>query len=257
MTAKGPHTRRRIQNEKTEEASAMRVVGVDGCNGGWLAVIWDTEQRSLTPFGVTSLSGIIELFPESFIAIDIPIGLSELGDRPCDKEARKMLGKPRSNSVFPPPVPDILYEPTYAAANAASRERIGKGVSQQAFALFPKMREAHELITPALQDRVFEIHPEVSFGSLAGHPMFNYKGKAEGFEERRDLLNREMGLIEPIPERHVVAVRAGQFRAQPDDYLDATVAAWTAFRVATGTEKRLPEGRVDRAASGLRMEMVH
>jgi predicted RNase H-like nuclease len=235
----------------------MRVVGVDGCNGSWLAVIWDIEMRSLIPFGLTSLAAAIDLFPGAYIAIDIPIGLSELGDRPCDREARKMLGRTRGSSVFPPPIPSILYEPTYAVANAASRERIGKGISQQAFGLFPKMREAHELITPALQDRVFEIHPEVSFCSLAGHPMLNYKGEAEGFEERRDLLNRELGLVEPIPERHEVAVKVRQFRAQPDDYLDATVAAWTAFRVATGTEQRLPEGRVDRAASGLRMEMVH
>ncbi len=235
----------------------MSVVGVDGCNGGWLAVIWDTEARSLSHRGFWTLADVIAAFPESHIAIDIPIGLSEMGDRPCDKEARKMLGRPRGSSVFPPPTPGSLYEPTYAAANAASRGAIGKGISQQAFALFPKMREAHELITPALQDRVFEIHPEVSFCSLAGHPMFNYKAGAEGFEERRDLLNRELDLVEPIPERLQVAAMVKKFRALPDDYLDATVAAWTAHRVATGTERRLPVGRVDRAANGLRMEMVH
>jgi predicted RNase H-like nuclease len=235
----------------------MRVVGVDGCNGSWLAVIWDTEMRSLIPIGLTSLVGAIDLFPDAYIAIDIPIGLSELGDRPCDREARKMLGRTRGSSVFPPPIPSILYEPTYLAANAASRERIEKGISQQAFALFPKMREAHELITPALQDRLFEIHPEVCFCSLAGHPMLNYKRGVDGFEERRELLNRELGLTEPIPERHEVAVKVRQFRAQPDDFLDATVAVWTAYRAATGTEQRLPAGRVDLADNGLWMEMVH
>lgn len=235
----------------------MKVVGVDGCSGGWLVVIWDTEARLLSHRAFWTLGDVIDAFPESYIAVDIPIGLSDVGDRPCDKEARRMLGRPRGSSVFPPPIPSVLHEPDYTVASATSREVIGKGISRQAFALFPKMREAHEVITPALQERVFEIHPEVSFCSLAGHPMINYKARAEGFEERRDLLNLELDLVDPIPERHVVSAMVSRFRARPDDYLDATVAAWTAHRVATGTEKRLPVGRVDRAADGLRMEMVH
>ncbi len=235
----------------------MKVVGVDGCKGGWLVVIWDTGKGSLKQSGFTSLFDVIDAFPDTFIAVDIPIGLSELGDRACDKAARKMLGKPRNSSVFSPPIPSILHHSTQAAASAGSREIIQKGISQQSFGLFKKMREANEAITPELQDWVFEMHPEVSFCALADGPMLNPKRTPAGYDERRDLLNRELDLAELIPERHQVAALVRQFRAQPDDYLDATVAAWTAHHVATGTEKRLPVGRVDRAANGLRMEMVY
>src|SRR5271157_3482359 len=45
------------------------------------------------------------------IAIDIPIGLLdayEIGGRACDRAARKFLGKPRGNSIFPAPVRPVL-----------------------------------------------------------------------------------------------------------------------------------------------------
>jgi predicted RNase H-like nuclease len=38
------------------------------------------------------------------IAVDIPIGLTEVGARACDEHARSELGQPRGSSVFPAPL---------------------------------------------------------------------------------------------------------------------------------------------------------
>lgn len=107
----------------------MKVVGVDGCKGGWTAILWETETHSVEPVVYGSLKDIIEANPDaSAIGVDIPIGLSDTGTRQCDLCARKLLGKPRSSSVFPPPVFEILDIATFAEAVIASNKRIGKGI---------------------------------------------------------------------------------------------------------------------------------
>lgn len=72
---------------------------------------------------------------------------------------------------------------------ALSRSLTGKGIAKQSFAIYGKVAEVRRVMTPALQRRVVEVHPEVSFWALAGErPMTHHKGKAEGYEERRALL---------------------------------------------------------------------
>jgi predicted RNase H-like nuclease len=230
----------------------MKVVGVDGCKGGWIAVLWDTEMHTVEPIVYASLKEIIEANPDaSAIGIDIPIGLSDTGTRQCDLCARKLLGKPRSSSVFPPPVFEILDIATFAEAVIALNKRIGKGISKQSFAIFPKILEASQTITPDMQTRVFEVHPEVSFLVLGKGPMAHKKSSAEGFAARRSLLEAAMRIT--IPEKKVVASWAKP--AKPDDILDAMVAAWTARRVVQQEAIRFPaqpllDGR------GIRMEIL-
>lgn len=220
-------------------SSSEMFVGVDGCKSGWLAAVWTPAERSLDWIGFPTLAAVLKAFPECTIGIDIPLGLSDRGDRPCDKAARKLLGWPRSSSVFAPPIPSVLGYDDYPAANAASKEAIGKGISKQAHALFPKMLQANEAVRPDMQHRVFELHPEVSFRGLAGESLIVPKRTAEGFDRRRHLLNDALALRVPIPVRSAVARMVRQCGAMPDDALDAAVAAWSAHRVATGTEVRL------------------
>jgi len=231
----------------------MLVVGVDGCVGGWLAMAWDPERQTLHSAIHRDLADVLAAYPEAAaIGIDIPIGLSETGTRQCDVDARKLLGHPRASSVFPAPVPAVLDAPTYTEASEWSRAVIGKGVSQQAFAIYAKIAEANRLVTPAMQDRVFELHPEVSFCALAGHPMWAPKRSQAGYAERRALLEAALGVT--LWERRAAFAVARP--AMPDDVLDATVAAWTAGRVARGEAERLPDvPELD--AAGLRMEMVY
>lgn len=231
----------------------MKVVGVDGCPGGWIAMCWDVDQGTITPEIYPSLAGLIEDHAEAgAIGIDMPIGLSDTGTRTCDVEARRLLGPGRGSSVFPPPIRAALSATTYEEALAISRAKTGRGMPIQTFSIFPKLAEADATITPGMQDRVFEVHPEVSFWALVGAPMTQRKGGKDGFLERKEALERATGLLLPS--------RAEAFRlarpAKPDDILDAVVAAWTAKRVVDGAAGRLPrEPETD--ATGLRMEIVY
>ena len=54
-------------------------------------------------------------------------------------------------------------------------------MTRQAFNILPNIREADRLITPKLQERVYEVHPEVVFKALAGRAMgWNKKPSKDG-----------------------------------------------------------------------------
>lgn len=231
----------------------MKVVGVDGCKGGWVAMVWDVEVGTIKPEIHVTLAELIEHHGDAgAIGIDMPIGLSDTGTRTCDVEARRVLGPGRASSVFPPPVRDILHAATYGDAVMLSRARIQRGISQQSFAIFRKIAEANTVVTPDIQNRVFEVHPEVSFWALAGAPMTHRKSRQEGFDERKASLEQATGLA--LPTRGAAFKLAPP--ARPDDILDAVVAAWTAKRVVNREEGRLPK-TPETDSTGLRMEIVY
>jgi predicted RNase H-like nuclease len=130
----------------------------------------------------------------------------------------------------------------------------GKRTSVQAFGIFPKVAEANALLTPALQEKVIEVHPKLSFWALAdGRPMEHPKRTPEGFAERRALVSVAFDGFQ-IPAREVA--RRWVRPAAADDVLDAIVAAWTVRRYAEGRSGRLPVvPQTD--AKGLRVEMVY
>jgi predicted RNase H-like nuclease len=129
----------------------------------------------------------------------------------------------------------------------------GKSVSAQAFGIYSRIKQVNDVMTPQLQDRLFEVHPEVSFWAMAGfQPMVHPKKSSSGFEERRALLTNKLG----VGIRMRAQARAWVRPAGADDVLDAIAVAWTARRVAEGTAGRLPpDPGLD--ANGLRMEMVY
>lgn len=237
----------------------MYVVGVDGCLGGWIAVAYDASLSTLTPQIHSTFGELLANYSDAArIAIDVPIGLAQGGTRACDVEARRVLG-PRRSSVFPAPDPrllDAIVNETldYKGASERSHSILGKGISKQAYAIFPKIAEVNKVLTPYIQERVVEVHPEVSFWALAGRrPMEHHKGKLEGFQERRNhLIEALEGVYVPTREE----ARRVAPPAKPDDVLDAAVAAWTARRLAEGRSERLPSELLT-DARGLRMEMVY
>jgi predicted RNase H-like nuclease len=77
-------------------------------------------------------------------------------------------------------------------------------------------------------DRVFEVHPEVSFRELLGRPLAP-KSTALGVAERRLALAKAGIDLPDLPY-------------PTDDVLDAAVAAWSAARFASGAARPLPEG---------------
>ena len=176
----------------------------------------------------------------AMIGVDMPIGLGGCEPRICDVLARRELGR-RASSIFAAPDRRLLDIFIYAEVLAESRRLCGKGISKQSFYLFPKIGEIDRLITPELQRRIIEVHPELAFAMLAGKPAQHRKSTPEGFEERKNLL--------PLKWRQE------KLAAKPDDILDALAVAWVAYEHARGRARRLPlEQILD--SRGLRMEIV-
>src|SRR5262249_51798565 len=155
--------------------------------------------------------------------------------RSADQEARRLLGWPRSSSVFPTPPRVLLEETTYAAANARSWEELGQGLPRQTFHLFERIRELDGLagVEPDAAPRLGEIHPECSFRVMAGEPLPS-KHTPDGLRLRRDLLLPEFGTVVDLRPRG----------AAVDDVLDAYAVLWSAERFARGDHVTLGDGSV-------------
>jgi predicted RNase H-like nuclease len=223
------------------------VVGVDGCRAGWVCFQVDLQSRRTDVTVLANIGELIAAQPRPrLVAIDIPIGLPLRGPRACDIAARRLLGKPRSSSVFPSPVRATLTASTYQEACALSIQSQGKSLSRQAFEIIRKIREVDDLVTPDLQRWIFEVHPEVSFWALNGRrPLTHGKLNRAGREERLRLLLPHYRAI----ETHLAELRRTE--VGEDDLLDAAAAAWTAESVAGGTMPRQFDCR------GLSMEIVY
>jgi predicted RNase H-like nuclease len=197
------------------------VAGVDACRGGWVAIVAEDGRfaDSLLAASFEELLGGLGV--ATAIGVDIPIGLPDEGVRAADVEARAFVGARRS-SVFPTPARAALVSATYAEAR-----RVSPSLSAQSFALSKKILE----VEANLEERVFEVHPEVSFAALAGRHLRYSKRSWNGHRERRDLL-ASAGL--ELPNE----LAAGQ--AAADDILDAAVAVWSAARKARGEAQTLP-----------------
>jgi predicted RNase H-like nuclease len=128
----------------------------------------------------------------------------------------------------------------------------GCGLTRQAWQILPKIREVDTCLTPALQRRVIEAHPELAFMRLAGRPLRAGKKGAAGRRRRARLLQHAFGRAMPATQ----AVRAvlGRKAVRPDDLLDACVLVLTAQRKLRGKAQRLPP-RPPRDRMGLWMEI--
>jgi predicted RNase H-like nuclease len=199
------------------------LAGVDGCRNGWI-VAWDGGVELLPTFAHI-VSRRFEL-----VLIDVPIGLLDGGARQCDMEARSLIGARRS-SVFPAPSRSLLRARRYAGQ-----------CSVQLWNILDKIREVDAAMKSALQRRVREAHPEVSFALLNGGPLRYPKKQPEGDAERRRLLRPLFGELRPVPG------------ATRDDVLDAHVLLWSAQRLARNEARVLGSG--ERDGRGLKCEIV-
>ena len=245
-----------VRPAATSASGEPALAGVDGCPGGWVVARADAGLRELTFERVERLD---ELFREAAqgrvtVAIDLPIGLPESGPRACDAAARRRLGAPRASSVFAPPCRAALHTDGFAAAGSANRKACGRGLTRQSFELFPRLRQADALLTPALQQHVREAHPELTFAVLAGGGggLRFPKATAAGRKERLALLRPLLGPLDLLAPRREL----GREAVRPDDLLDAAACLVTAHRLRHGRALVLPEGEPERDARGLRMEIV-
>jgi predicted RNase H-like nuclease len=234
------------------------VVGVDGCRNGWVAVIQfpgaDPVARVFPRFGDL----LAFLPPDAVIAADMPMGLSDFtnrGGRGPESLVRPFLGE-RQSSVFSIPSRAAVYADTEkfttvgrwyeahrkASAVARATSDPPRGVSIQAFGIFPKIREIDAILRadPDVRLRVYESHPEVAFWRLNGERAMHLPKKIKGLvnpagmEERRTLLcNRGYGrsFLDQMPPRG----------AASDDFLDAAAVMLVAGRITRCEAKPFPD----------------
>jgi predicted RNase H-like nuclease len=213
----------------------MRVTGVDACRDGWAGVELATGGTggAAGVFTVRIAGSLTELLADSaagqVVAIDMPLGLLARGWRTADQEARRRLG-PRRSSIFGIPPAAVWQQPDYQAALAECRRLTGQGFSIQAWGLRAKLLEAGEYRRRGRQ-RLYEVHPELSFARLAGAPLPEPKSRPAGQALRRSVL-AAAGL--DLPDDPA-------WRRSAADVLDAAAVAWTAGRIAAGQATVLPD----------------
>ncbi|MGH6843856.1 MAG: DUF429 domain-containing protein [Methylocella sp.] len=226
-----------------------QIAGVDGCKDGWIAVTAAPETFDKAEFKIykcfTEL--ISELAARSIIAIDMPIGLAEhtdRGGREVDWAAREFLG-PQRASVFPVPSRRTVAAHTqgYPQVCAIARETSNpaRAVSKQLFGILPRIQQIDVILrqNPVLRDRVFEVHPEVSFKVMNNDEPLPKRKKVKGrihlpgMQLRNDLLRKEgftPSFLELRPPRG----------AALDDFYDACACAWSAKRILYGEARVFP-----------------
>ena len=234
---------------------AETIYGIDAAKRGWVVARASPDLRDV------SLHLIPELEPlfwrvvrdDGLLAIDIPIGLPDSGPRACDREARRLLRRPRASSVFPAPVRPALHATSYEEACDLSFQTSGRKLSRQTYNVLPRLREVDSLLWVERQQRVFEAHPELSFMMLAGTAQGLASGKktSAGKRERTEILR---SCFPDCDLDHLIRETAGL--APLDDRLDALACLGTASRICTGSAVRLPGNRVEFDARSLRMEIL-
>ena len=232
------------------------LIGVDGCRGGWVVAASDGELSRLSFSIAGDLAPVLDVAERdgTLVAVDMPIGLGDDGPRACDVEARRLLGRPRASSVFPPPCRAALAATTYRTACGVNRRTLGRALTVECFNIMRKMREVDALITPERQAFVREVHPELVFAILAGRGrgLVEPKRTAAGERLRLRLLRRIVPRFDPAAVRATLGVS----RVARDDVIDAVACLVAARRISRGKALVLPAGRVEHDARGLRMEIV-
>ena len=177
------------------------------------------------------------------IAVDMPIGLPESGppratlphDNCSDRGARRCSPRHRDRSCTSATTPP---------RSPASAPSTGRASRSRASTSFPKIAEIDAAISPAIQPRVVECHPELAFQRRHGG-RWRRSTTREGLEQRRALVGDLLG-DQPIPRLRGTA---------PHDVLDAMALTFTARALLHDDAERLGDGtrRRPRARDGDRL----
>ena len=228
------------------------LAGVDGCKFGWLCITKDLENGTLNSMIFKSAAELFAQTPTPAVfAIDIPIGLTDSGPRQCDIQARRLLGARRGTSVFPAPIRPVLNVASREEADKIHRSIDGRGVNVFSWNLYPRIRDVDiELQKNShLRDKVYEVHPEISFRALNdGVPIIAAKRNPEGESIRRSLVENHFGsgAFDEIRKNHYLKDVANH------DINDAFAVLWTAERIYRREAEVIP-AEIEFDSVGLRM----
>ena len=239
------------------ESQPAKVVGVDGCRGGWIGV-WTSGEQSLSVKLYATVADLVAAHDDADrLLIDIPIGLPEREPRRCDQLARTQLGA-RGSSVFPVPCRAVVeyYQQArdsarYEEATDRNQQQLNRGLSKQAWHITPKIAAVDRLLRenpPATT--VVESHPECCFAALNnGYPVAQPKSTAEGRACRFGILDEWVDGWQSCYEYAV----ADYYRKDVarDDIIDALVLAAAGQQSLRSLPEKPPED-----AAGLPMQIV-
>jgi predicted RNase H-like nuclease len=244
-----------------QDFSRVRVAGIDGCRGGWFALVLEgilspsgcPEEPSFRVaeslvFGTEDHSALEKLLEGVRLAlIDIPIGLPARGDRQSDYEVRRLLGARRS-SVFPMPVRDAVHADTYEEACRINAAATGKKLSKQTWNILSKVRSIDRFLRMRKEYRLIlrESSPEYCFVLAAagwgapaggeGPPVIRegaFAGPVHGKRTLKGIRERSAILAASLPEwdRLLREVRGGFLRKDlaDDDIIDAGILGVSAY----------------------------
>lgn len=212
---------------------ARPVLGLSaGTKGAWVGALLEASGHG-TPHVVVGQSiedVLAQTGPVAVVAVDVPIGLADDSRREADVQTRRFVGA-QASTIVTTPVREAIYADTFQAASSVNRERLGSGISQQAYGLRRQIIEVDAWLRQDLPHRVVEAHPEASLAMMAGTPMASRRGSREGTHERREVLAGN-GIYVPTTMPHGTSA---------EQLTSACAAAWTAHRVKTGSARSFPE----------------
>ena len=228
------------------------IAGVTPCPGGWLVLparVAGVTVVAEEAFVLPNLMQVLDFRPKfEYAGINAPTGLSDepgVPYRPCDVEARELLGWPRVVGIYP--IPSRL------ALQAASREevlRLEPWMTRDDFRRMRWLREAATEIQPFHQRSFYSANPDLSFYVMNGdQPLKTSPFHDEGRLNRIELIRDKLPGIDEVITR-VPPVGAGVTHM-----LQAAAMLWTARRASGRAVSRLPADPTW-DTTGMRVELV-
>jgi predicted RNase H-like nuclease len=233
------------------------IAGVDGCHAGWVVALADGWPCPRPPeFRICpTFRDLLDAAAGCpVIAVDMPIGLpSGAQPRRCDQIGRVMLGSTAASRLFHAPPRPALLARDPAEFQRMHRALTGRGAGYPVWGLVRKLRDVDSVMTPDVQGRVYEFHPELAWQNLAGQALLS-KHTAGGIAQRQDLLRAYVPCLHEITQPRDALRRK---HAALDDLLDALVGLCVAQAIAAGPDysRCIPAGEPERDDHGLRMEI--
>jgi predicted RNase H-like nuclease len=212
----------------------LRAIGLDGFSRGWVAVVLDGGEQHISfhPDVAGALSGWFDR-----AGIDIPIGMTNDGERACDLLARARL-RPHASRVFTGARRWLWQEfRDPDKANTEAHRRGEKRVSRQLWHIGPKITEVDAFMRAHRTLDIREVHPELVFLRLNVNKPLPPKKSEQGDALRRRLLKRE-GFRDI--DLWLTKARMGT-GAKRDDVLDACAVAIAAREPAGCLPKGAPQ----------------
>ncbi|TWH59351.1 putative RNase H-like nuclease [Desulfitobacterium sp. LBE] len=242
-------------NKLMGHQSDYSCIGIDACNGKWVAVHISNGEFDVRKF--STIDEICDAYPncDSYI-IDIPIGLPESkADLRPDLFVKKLLGK-KGSSIFEVPCRQAIYSENKVDARNHNIEVMGKSLSEQSLGIAKAIKQIDEFLLkrPKWKNKLVESHPEFCFSKLNNdRPILEDKKTPAGQNARLDVLRRYYPHANQIVEKFLADV---PYRKKADDVIDAMCLAVIGKEMIEKGIKTIPENPAQ-DSRGIIMQMVY